>query len=81
VFDADLAMLAPWWRAAFGPKEPLPAQVVCRITNLDEMLAGVAPGRGSHRALCRGARLAPGRRGRVLTPMLGEHPLSCLIVE
>ncbi|MET0401209.1 MAG: LysR family transcriptional regulator [Cystobacter sp.] len=38
-FDADLAMLAPWWRAAFGTREPLPEGVVCRIANLDEMLA------------------------------------------
>ncbi|PTL83891.1 LysR family transcriptional regulator [Vitiosangium sp. GDMCC 1.1324] len=46
VFDADLAMLGPWWRAAFGPKEPLPTQVVCRITNLDEMLALAEAGAG-----------------------------------
>ncbi|WP_257452060.1 LysR family transcriptional regulator [Archangium lipolyticum] len=45
-FDSDLAMLAPWWRAAFGPKEPLPEQVVCRIANLDEMLALVEAGAG-----------------------------------
>ncbi|MBN8470563.1 LysR family transcriptional regulator [Corallococcus exiguus] len=45
-FDADLAMLAPWWRATFGPKEPLPAQVVCRVANLDEMLALVEAGVG-----------------------------------
>lgn len=45
-FDADLAMLAPWWRTAFGPREPLPTQVACRITNLDEMLALVEAGCG-----------------------------------
>ncbi|ATB30350.1 LysR family transcriptional regulator [Melittangium boletus] len=45
-FDADLAMLGPWWRAAFGAKEPLPAKVVCRIANLDEMLALVEAGVG-----------------------------------
>ncbi|MDC0710522.1 LysR family transcriptional regulator [Stigmatella sp. ncwal1] len=45
-FDADLAMLAPWWRAAFGPQEPLPSHVVCRIANLDEMLALVEAGCG-----------------------------------
>jgi DNA-binding transcriptional LysR family regulator len=45
-FDADLAMLAPWWRAAFGAKEPLPTQVVCRVANLDEMLALVEAGAG-----------------------------------
>ncbi|QRN95831.1 LysR family transcriptional regulator [Archangium violaceum] len=45
-FDSDLAMLAPWWRVAFGPKESLPERVVCRITNLDEMLALVEAGAG-----------------------------------
>ncbi|GHG70605.1 LysR family transcriptional regulator [Comamonas sp. JC664] len=45
-FDADLAMLAPWWRAAFGPKESLPAQVLCRIANLDEMQALAEAGMG-----------------------------------
>lgn len=45
-FDSDLAMLVPWWRAAFGPREPLPTQVVCRITNLDEMLALAEAGCG-----------------------------------
>lgn len=45
-FDADLAMLGPWWRTTLGPKEPLPAQVVCRIANLDEMLALAEAGVG-----------------------------------
>ncbi|MCK8498526.1 LysR family transcriptional regulator [Myxococcus fulvus] len=45
-FDSDLAMLLPWWRAAFGAKEPLPTQVVCRIANLDEMLALAEAGVG-----------------------------------
>ena len=45
-FDQDLAMLSPWWRTAFGPQEPLPSQVVCRIANLDEMLALVEAGVG-----------------------------------
>ncbi|WP_224366592.1 LysR family transcriptional regulator [Hyalangium versicolor] len=45
-FDSDLAMLEPWWRAAFGAKEPLPSQVVCHITNLDEMLALAEAGCG-----------------------------------
>jgi len=45
-FDADLAMLGPWWRASFGSKELLPAKVVCRIANLDEMLALVEAGVG-----------------------------------
>jgi DNA-binding transcriptional LysR family regulator len=39
VFDDDLAMHAPWWRAAFGKKEPLPAKIVCRVASLDELLA------------------------------------------
>ncbi|QSQ17634.1 LysR family transcriptional regulator [Myxococcus landrumensis] len=45
-FDSDLAMLGPWWRSAFGPKEPLPSHVVCRIANLDEMLALTEAGVG-----------------------------------
>lgn len=45
-FDSDLAMLGPWWRSAFGPKEPLPSRVVCRIANLDEMLALTEAGVG-----------------------------------
>ncbi|EPX57900.1 hypothetical protein D187_004434 [Cystobacter fuscus DSM 2262] len=45
-FDADLAMLGPWWRAAFGAREPLPTHVVCRIANLDEMLALAEAGSG-----------------------------------
>lgn len=45
-FDADLAMLTPWWRAAFGLKAPLPERVVCRIANLDEMLALAEAGCG-----------------------------------
>lgn len=38
-FDRDLAMLAPWWRASFGRREPLPAAAVSYVANLDEMLA------------------------------------------
>ncbi|MCP3138113.1 LysR family transcriptional regulator [Pyxidicoccus xibeiensis] len=45
-FDADLAMLGPWWRTAFGAREPLPARVVCHIANLDEMLALAEAGSG-----------------------------------
>jgi DNA-binding transcriptional LysR family regulator len=45
-FDQDLAMLAPWWRAAFGPHTPLPQAVVCHISNLDEMLALAEAGCG-----------------------------------
>lgn len=45
-FDRDLAMLAPWWRAGFGRREPLPAKAVCHVANLDEMLALCAEGVG-----------------------------------
>ncbi|UQA59879.1 LysR family transcriptional regulator [Polyangium aurulentum] len=46
VFDADLAMHAAWWRAAFGRKAPLPPRIVCRITSLDELLALAIEGVG-----------------------------------
>jgi DNA-binding transcriptional LysR family regulator len=46
VFDADQAMHAPWWRACFGPREPLPDNIVARIASLDEMLAMAAGGVG-----------------------------------
>jgi DNA-binding transcriptional LysR family regulator len=45
-FDRDLAMLAPWWRAAFGRREPLPSAAVSFVANLDEMLALCAAGVG-----------------------------------
>jgi DNA-binding transcriptional LysR family regulator len=45
-FDPDLAMLAQWWRTTFGAREPLPGQVVCHITNLDEMQALAEAGSG-----------------------------------
>ncbi|WP_394841381.1 LysR family transcriptional regulator [Pendulispora brunnea] len=37
IFDNDMAMLAPWWRAAFGRREPMPANVVCSVTSLEDM--------------------------------------------
>jgi DNA-binding transcriptional LysR family regulator len=46
VFDADLAMHAPWWRACFGRREAMPAQVVARVGSLDEMLALAIGGLG-----------------------------------
>jgi DNA-binding transcriptional LysR family regulator len=39
VFDQDLAMHAPWWRATFGARAPLRGHVVARVASLDEMLA------------------------------------------
>jgi DNA-binding transcriptional LysR family regulator len=39
VFDRDLPMLAPWWRASFGPKAALPTRMVCCVPNLEELLA------------------------------------------
>jgi DNA-binding transcriptional LysR family regulator len=37
VYDEDLAMLAPWWRASFGRSEPLPAKFVFRVTSLYDL--------------------------------------------
>jgi DNA-binding transcriptional LysR family regulator len=39
VFDPDLAMHGPWWRAWFGARAPLPAQIVAEVPSLDELLA------------------------------------------
>ncbi|WNG23234.1 LysR family transcriptional regulator [Cystobacter fuscus] len=74
-FDADLAMLGPWWRAAFGAREPLPTRVVCRIANLDEMLALAEAGSGI--AVLPDYLVEPAvRAGRVvvLTPESGRRP-------
>lgn len=46
VFDRDLPMLAPWWRAAFGARTPLRGDVACRVASLDEMLALAEAGAG-----------------------------------
>lgn len=39
VFDRDLAMHAPWWRASFGAKAALPTRIVCTVASLDELQA------------------------------------------
>jgi DNA-binding transcriptional LysR family regulator len=39
VFDRDLPMHAPWWRASFGPKAALPTRIVCCVPSLEELLA------------------------------------------
>jgi DNA-binding transcriptional LysR family regulator len=44
VFDLDLAMHAPWWRAQFGPRSPLPERIVAEIPDLEELLALAASG-------------------------------------
>lgn len=77
VFDDDLPMHAPWWRATFGPRAGLRGEVVARIASLDEMLALAEAGlgiavlpdyvtapareRGTVRALGLGAKRPPAR--------------------
>jgi DNA-binding transcriptional LysR family regulator len=39
VFDRDLAMHGPWWRAAFGGRAELPAKIVGEVASLEEMQA------------------------------------------
>ncbi|HWE29077.1 MAG TPA: LysR family transcriptional regulator, partial [Polyangia bacterium] len=39
IYDAEMWMLAPWWRAKFSQRAPLPTNCAGRISNLDEMLA------------------------------------------
>jgi DNA-binding transcriptional LysR family regulator len=46
VFDAELAMHAPWWRASFGARAPLPVDVVCEVASLEELLALAEAGLG-----------------------------------
>jgi DNA-binding transcriptional LysR family regulator len=46
VFDRDLPMHGPWWRATFGGRAPLRGRVVCRVASLDEMLALATEGLG-----------------------------------
>jgi DNA-binding transcriptional LysR family regulator len=46
VFDRDQAMHAPWWRASFGRREPLPARIAARVASLDELLALCEAGLG-----------------------------------
>jgi DNA-binding transcriptional LysR family regulator len=46
VFDRDLAMHAPWWRATFGRRAPLPERIACTVASLDEMLALAEAGVG-----------------------------------
>lgn len=44
VFDDDLAMHAPYFRAAFGARAPPPQNIAGRIASLEEMLALVEGG-------------------------------------
>ena len=46
IYDADLWMLAPWWRAKFSQRAQLPTRYAGRISNLDEMLALTEAGVG-----------------------------------
>jgi len=46
VFDADLAMHATFWRAAFGRRAPQPGNLRCRIGSLDELAALAEAGLG-----------------------------------
>jgi DNA-binding transcriptional LysR family regulator len=39
VFDGDLAMHAPWWRACFGGRARLPRDVVCEVASQEELQA------------------------------------------
>lgn len=46
VFDRDLAMHAPWWRAAFGGRGEPPATIVGEVASLEEMQALAEEGVG-----------------------------------
>ena len=69
VFDRDLAMHAPWWRASFGRKAALPPDIICEMASLEELLALAEEGVGV--AVLPDYHVAPSvaaRRVRVLTP-------------
>ena len=46
MFDRDLAMHAPWWRAAFGGRGEPPATIVGEVASLEEMQALAEEGVG-----------------------------------
>ena len=46
MFDRDLAMHAPWWRATFGRRAALPDTIVAEAGELEAMLALVEAGVG-----------------------------------
>lgn len=46
VFDDDLPMLAPWWRASFGRSAKLQPQIAARVASLDELQALAEAGAG-----------------------------------
>ena len=46
VFDDDLPMLAPWWRASFGRAAKLQPQIAARVASLDELQALAEAGTG-----------------------------------
>jgi DNA-binding transcriptional LysR family regulator len=46
VFDRDLAMHAPWWRASFGRRELPPEDIAACVASLDELAALCEAGLG-----------------------------------
>jgi DNA-binding transcriptional LysR family regulator len=86
VYDADLAMLAPWWRASFGRHAPLPENFICQVTSLDEIMSfaeealgiGVLPSYFVTRALEEKSLVLLRTAGRSSEPLRGNarNPIS-----
>jgi DNA-binding transcriptional LysR family regulator len=74
VFDPDLAMHAPWWRATFGARAALPEHIVCEVASLEEMMALAIA--GAVIAVLPDYQVADAVRAgalRVLEPARGQH--------
>lgn len=74
VFDRDLPMHGPWWRASFGPKARLPERIACRVASLEELRSLVEAGVAL--AVLPDYLVAPSvaeRRLIVLEPAPGQH--------
>ena len=47
VFDADLAMHAPWWRASFGKRRPTPRNTIAAVASLEQLQSFAEAGLGA----------------------------------
>lgn len=74
VFDRDLAMHAPWWRASFGARAALPEGIACEVASLEQMMdLAVA---GAVIAVLPDYQVADAVRAgalRILEPARGQH--------
>lgn len=74
VFDRDLAMHAPWWRASFGSKVALPENIACEVASLEQMMDLAIAGAGV--VVLPDYQVAETVRAgalRILEPARGQH--------